>query len=122
MPTIEDQKHYDEVVAFARSVNLYEPDIVQPGDDKLYLKATLDRLERFTRKREDGELTTRVVLYRDFAKQSFGFSVQNRTPDGWVATLVGGVIFHGSHDRGGDGGSPTFSVSLTPTMGWSIHT
>ena len=34
----------------------------------------------------------------------------------------GGIIFHGTHDRGGDGGAPTFSVNLTPTVGWAIHT
>lgn len=34
----------------------------------------------------------------------------------------GGLIFHGPHDGGGNGGAPTFSVSLTPQDGWSIHT
>ena len=36
--------------------------------------------------------------------------------------LNGGMIFHGSHDRGGNGSAPTFSVNLTPTTGWAIHT
>jgi len=34
----------------------------------------------------------------------------------------GGLIFHGPHDNGGDGGAPTFSVNLLPQDGWSIHT
>jgi len=34
----------------------------------------------------------------------------------------GGLIFHGPHDNGGDGGAPTFSVNLSPQDGWSIHT
>lgn len=34
----------------------------------------------------------------------------------------GGIIFHGRHDNGGDGGAPTFSVCMEPTNGWSIHT
>jgi hypothetical protein len=34
----------------------------------------------------------------------------------------GGIIFHGKHDNGGDGGAPTFSVSITPCNGWQIHT
>jgi hypothetical protein len=34
----------------------------------------------------------------------------------------GGIIFHGKHDNGGDGGAPTFSVCLTPCNGWQIHT
>jgi hypothetical protein len=34
----------------------------------------------------------------------------------------GGLIFHGAHDRGGDGGAPTYSVNLSPTDGWAVHT
>lgn len=34
----------------------------------------------------------------------------------------GGLIYHGTHDNGGDGGAPTFSVNLTPENGWSVHT
>ena len=36
--------------------------------------------------------------------------------------LFGGLLFHGSHDRYGSGGAPTFAVTLTPTYGWQIHT
>ena len=34
----------------------------------------------------------------------------------------GGMIYHGPHDGFGNGSGPTFSVSLSPTNGWSIHT
>lgn len=34
----------------------------------------------------------------------------------------GGLIFHGPHDNGGDGGMPTLSVNLSEGYGWSIHT
>ena len=34
----------------------------------------------------------------------------------------GGLIFHGPHDGGGNGGAPTFSCSLVPVDGWSVHT
>lgn len=34
----------------------------------------------------------------------------------------GGLIFHGSHDGYGSGSAPSFSCTLTPTDGWSIHT
>ena len=37
-------------------------------------------------------------------------------------TMQGGLIFHGQHDGGGDGGMPTLSVCLTPQDGWSLHT
>ena len=42
--------------------------------------------------------------------------------EGYVYYMNGGLIFHGKHDGGGDGGAPTFSVNLTPTNGWGIHT
>jgi hypothetical protein len=36
----------------------------------------------------------------------------------------GGIIYHGPHDNGGDGGAPTFTVSINPSRKphWSIHT
>ncbi len=40
----------------------------------------------------------------------------------WSFLYNGGLIYHGPHDGGGNGGAPTFSVCLTPTSGWSIHT
>jgi hypothetical protein len=55
----------------------------------------------------------KAKLYRDFAPLSFGFS---------AGSLQGGLIFHGEHDGGGDGGMPTLSVCLTPADGWRIHT
>lgn len=40
----------------------------------------------------------------------------------WKRDYNGGIIFHGNHDRGGDGGTPTFSVNITPVNGWATHT
>jgi len=42
--------------------------------------------------------------------------------EGRALYMHGGLIFHGKHDNGGDGGAPTFSVNLTPTTGWAVHT
>jgi hypothetical protein len=39
-----------------------------------------------------------------------------------TANQFGAAIYRGAHDEGGSGGAPTFSVSLTPVKGWSIHT
>lgn len=61
----------------------------------------------------------KVCLGLDFAPLSFGFAVLRPNGSCWI---VGGLIYHGSHDRGGDGGAPTYSVSLEATEGWSIHT
>lgn len=68
---------------------------------------------------------TKTYLYPDFAPHSFEFVITKRRPDGTYATwFQGGLIFHGSHDRGGDGGAPTYSVSLNPSesASWEIHT
>ena len=54
-----------------------------------------------------------ALLYNDFAPLSFGWT---------GGGMTGGLIFHGPHDRGGDGGAPTFCVNLGNTHGWSIHT
>jgi hypothetical protein len=61
----------------------------------------------------------KVRIGLDFAPLSFGFAVIR--PDG-SCWLVGGLIYHGSHDRGGDGGAPTFSVNVQPVEGWTLHT
>lgn len=76
-------------------------------------RENLERLAGFAR----GGSKVRIGL--DFADLSFGFAVVR--PDGscWI---VGGLIFHGTHDRGGDGGAPTFAVNVQPVEGWTIHT
>ena len=63
---------------------------------------------------EDGE----VWIGHDFSSRSFSFSYAR---DG-KQMLNGGMIFHGSHDNGGDGSAPTFSVNLSPHDGWRLHT
>lgn len=40
----------------------------------------------------------------------------------WCQCMNGGLLYHGAHDNGGDGGAPTFSVNLISEQGWSIHT
>jgi len=65
----------------------------------------------------------RCTLYKDFAPYSFYFVMEIRDENGeWQRYFNGGLIFHGKHDRGGDGGAPTFSVNLTPVDGWAVHT
>jgi hypothetical protein len=120
MITIRNQKHFDAVVDFAKTHGLYEPDPKKP--DLHSLRRALDRLESFCRKGPSGQPTTRVVLVPDGAPHSFGFSVEAAVDEGWEATLVGGVIFHGPHDGFGNGSAPTFCVSLTPVVGWTLHT
>ena len=60
-----------------------------------------------------------VELYTDFAPYSFFWTEFSPTSK---RGLIGGLIYHGSHDGGGNGSAPTFSVSLEPCQGWAIHT
>jgi hypothetical protein len=50
------------------------------------------------------------------------FTTGEPPKEDYVKWFNGGLIYHGRHDGGGDGGAPTFSVNLTPQYGWSIHT
>lgn len=68
----------------------------------------------------NGGKKSEVELYNDFAPHSFFWSWKEVETGRQI--MCGGLIYHGKHDNGGDGGAPTFSVSLTPQSGWSIHT
>lgn len=67
---------------------------------------------------------TRCVLFKDFAPLSFAFTMEVRKSpeEEYRQWFNGGLIFHGDHDGGGDGGDPTLSVNLNPMEGWSVHT
>jgi len=66
--------------------------------------------------------TTRCVLCKDWAPLSFSFVMHQKTEGGYRFWFNGGLIFHGQHDGFGDGSAPTYSVDLSSTDGWSIHT
>ena len=122
MLDVQDQKHFDDVVAFARQIGLYEPD-GERRDHNQYLKNRLDYLAHYAGKTEDGTDKTRARLFRDSAPYSFGFVIESRNQNGeWVVWFNGGLLFHGAHDENGSGAAPTFAVTLEPTVGWSIHT
>lgn len=87
------------------------------------LKSKLDYLGNFACQ-EDAH-ATRCKLYPDFAPYSFSFTLEKRRPDGsYVTWFNGGLIYHGPHDGGGNGGAPTYAVSLAGTTEprWEIHT
>jgi Domain of unknown function (DUF4120) len=117
MLVIENKPFFDEVVAFAKRVDLYE------GDSNASLKNRLDYLARYGGKKPDGTDKTRARLFKDGAPYSFGFVIEAQDANGdWTTWFNGGLLFHGPHDGHGSGSAPTFAVSLTPTTGWSIHT
>jgi len=77
-----------------------------------------DNLEQCISNLDYGREDMTVKIFNDFAPKSFYFVRFN----GERFAGNGGIIFHGKHDNGGDSGSPTYSVCLNPTNGWSIHT
>ena len=117
MLIIQDKNHFDEVVAFAKKAGLYEPPTDRENKNG-FLKNRLDYLEHYGRSD-----TTRVRLLRDSAPYSFYFVIEIQNSAGeWERTFNGGLLFHGPHDGLGSGSGPTFACTLTPTLGWSIHT
>ncbi len=103
--SVEAREQLAKCVEFLNSV---------PGmGDRLRLASTLvDSLERIGNM-HDGSMGGPVQFYKDFAPLSFGWR---------AGGLTGGLIYHGPHDGHGDGGAPTFSVSLTDIDGWQLHT
>lgn len=79
------------------------------------LEKVLKRFDVYENNQQDSVVT----LYPDWAFMSLYFEWDSKNGQ---RIMNGGVIYHGPHDNGGDGGSPTFSVNLEPHHGWSIHT
>jgi len=102
---VMDQEYYETVVKFAKENNLMAE-----------LQKELDFLAGFGGDPDQ----VQCELYKDFAPQSFYFNMMK----GEKRWFNGGLIFHGPHDRGGDGGAPTFSVCLNPNdkPHWQVHT
>jgi len=94
---ITNTEHWKKAAAFAEATGQAES-----------LKKALDSLRRIAQ-----NMKQPCRLGWDFAPYSFSFS---------IGCLQGGVIYHGPHDNGGDGGAPTYSVNLSPEQGWQIHT
>ena len=98
----------DEALAFANKIN----------DNSL--QGCIDRLKRTEENYKEDRFPIEISITTDFAPYSFYFVKSRKNTNEFVGN--GGIIFHGKHDNGGDGGAPTFSVNLTPTTGWAIHT
>ena len=94
----------------------YLEEVRQFADRTAQRAAFEQKLEDLTRYKPDGWV---VELYTDFAPYSF-FWVEKDPHD--QRGMIGGLIYHGSHDGGGNGDFPTLSVNLTPCNGWAIHT
>jgi hypothetical protein len=110
MPTIyTDPAHLKTVQDFADRTSQREA-----------LDTQLTYLEGMTRNR-DG-LQDDLYIHSDFAPMSFYFEI---FPAGSKRDLTkrlwnGGLIYHGKLENGSK--PETFSVELTPSNSWSIHT
>jgi len=110
---IHDEQYYNSCIKFAESKN-----------DKSLIEC-LTQLEKITTNANDRLKNQnsepdfyKLNIYNDFAPYSFYFVIRNNAGQ----YLNGGIIYHGKHDNGGDGGAPTYSVNLNPVNGWAIHT
>jgi hypothetical protein len=92
MITVKCEDHYKEVQEFARKNNLFD-----------------NLTEQVARLMKMGD----IELYKDFAPYSFYFVCFNNGK----RTLEGGLIFHST-----EADKENFSVTLSPTHGWKIHT
>ena len=65
-----------------------------------------------------------IVVGCDFDEMSFTFreSLPDELTEKGFRPISGGILYHGPRDGYGSGGAPTFSVTLTPTEGYSIPT
>jgi hypothetical protein len=70
----------------------------------------------------EGEPARYTHIMWDFAPLSFYFEEMIQINGEWKRNYNGGIIFHGTHDGGGNGSAPTFSVNIEPVDGWAIHT
>lgn len=86
--------------------------------------ANLRKLSEFGLSDDMAKDQIRCTLYHDFAPFSFSFVIERKAADSdtYESWFNGGLIYHGRHDGYGSGSAPTFSVSLTPSTGWQIHT
>lgn len=104
MLKINNEEYFDSVVSWAIENNIFDS-----------LKEQLDYLDGYS-----GGVNE-CHLYKDFAPKSFYFEM---VKPGGAPWFNGGLIFHGPHDHGGDGGMPTLSVCVNPDdkPHWSVHT
>jgi hypothetical protein len=108
--SLEIEKYFAEVEAFAAKIGKSDQ-----------LKAELDYLDTYA---EHGERAKSMcVLFKDFAPYSFGFTMYLKNDQGtYVQWFHGGLIYHGAVDGFGSCAGPTFSVTVNPNDGWSVHT
>lgn len=79
------------------------------------LQRCIDTLKRWQRD---------IIIGCDFDELSFTFREDLTDEERYKGyhPVCGGIIYHGPRDGFGNGEGPTFSVCMTPTTGYAIHT
>lgn len=69
-------------------------------------------LDRFLLWESNSNAKCEIIIYADSAPFSFGFTQEYSNGN---IGLIGGLLYHGNPDE-------SFSVQITPKIGWQIHT
>jgi len=110
MLDIQNQKHFDDVKAFAERMDKFNQ-----------LKEQLDYLDTYADHENKG--LTKCVLGKDWAPYSFAFTMMKRDANGeYRYWFNGGLIFYDVGDTGV--GEPQLSVRIgdTSESGWNVNT
>ena len=106
------QAYGDEVANESKSIILITPDFA-PYSFFWQVSVELPKMYKTNEKyNESGEYTV----------HKWRANIEAYIPAKTVQGMHGGLIYHGPHDGFGDGGSPSYSVTLGKYKGWSIHT
>jgi len=110
MLNVIDKEHYDTVRGWAEENGLLEK-----------LQESLDYLDGYAESNDKGR--TRCDLYRDFAPNSFSFTMYLKDNEGeYKRWFNGGLIFHEGAGTGAE--YPVLSVDLSGRTDarWQVHT
>ena len=104
--------YFKDAVEFARSLG------GPPKKSFLNQLSVLNRIKRnYDKHAKEAGIKSKLIIYHDFPKYSFGWSIQTKHPESkWKTVFNGGFICHGLEQ--------TFAIELNAPKGihWSIHT
>lgn len=107
MLEITNQDYFNSVMEFAVKTSQVSQ-----------LQSKLDYLNNYG---SGANKETKCLLYKDFAPNSFEFTMLEKRNGEFSPMFNGGLIYYGDGESGV--GSPQFSVRLNTTgSGWSINT
>ena len=107
------KEYFDSVEGFAKQVGA-----------KQKLQESLDYLGGYAC--HDTSEDTKVILFKDFAPNSFAFTMYKKQSDGEYKYWFNGGLIYSGPGQPLDGSFPALTVSIDPNNGkahdWSVHT